>query len=258
MKKLIEIFLSAIIAFFNNVGLVNPEKKPFTDNGYYEEEPGEAPDYNLMYRQNIANERVLKQSCNLDIKEVGSGRHTELLGDIIFPIALGDGETSQKYVEPKDKVTLNNDRWYLYKVPKGTEIVAPLTSTLDNHSVSGKHPYPEDDISEGIGLTIVTDANADGDYYKISFGSLECIWCCMSKDEPDDAFLGLNKPLYYHDHQFKEKYTFQQGMILGRAGNSGVPDSYISDDSAYVLIHIEKCNTLIGNVGESLNTFCGI
>ena len=244
MKKLFALLLAFLSSTFSNTSYVPADKKPFLSGSYYQLQKDGLPDDRMLYNNTIARMTESDQKCDMSVYPFDSKSGRQIVecgkGNVYFPIALTKDQTPESMIASAKKVKINKEPYYLFSVKKGTEIIAPYNSTLDNSSTVVGTVYPDADVCRGVSMTIETDKTVDGERYKITYASLNRLWCNMRKEKPDDKYNSDdNKPLYYYDEPFSDKITFSQKDVLGEAGKTGVPDSAYSDE-AYVAIRVEK------------------
>ena len=244
MKSLLSYLIATLTAFFNGTSYVEPQQKPYDPDTYYQTTMSEEDiDYKDFYNQILNGSSQSKEKCDRGQKEIDANRLKVNTGDGVsqtFPVALAKASDYKQYLQQS---TEDGEDYYILEVPQGTEVLAPMNCTLKNSSVNVLSAYPKggDKYTKGVGLTLKTDTNSDGVSYVIEFGSLERLWCCIGKTEPDvlvddDA----TQPIYYHSEPFNSTIKFNQGDVIGIAGNSGVPLPSRKEGKAFVKITITK------------------
>lgn len=254
-------FLAFVSAMWNNTPYIEPNDKPFTKDSYYQVQQDGIQDDRDLYNNTIARMTISDQHCDMTTYPFDSESGRKIvetgIGNVYFPFALTDGTEPANVIENAKTVKINKEKYYLFSVPAGTEIIAPYNCTLENSSTIVGTVYPDTDVCKGVSMTVETDETSDGDRYKITYASLNRLWCNMRKDKPDDKYNNDDKkPLYYLDEAFTGKTTFNQKDVLGEAGKTGVPDSAYPDE-AYIAIRVQKYK-LGSYVDCSLKELCKI
>lgn len=244
MSELISLLLAFVTAMWNNTPYVPADDKPFMNDSYYQIQQDGIQDDRELYNNTIARMTTTTQKCDLTPYQIDSTSSRKIVetgeGNVYLPFTLKDGTKPEDVISNAKSIEINKEKYYLFSVEEGTEIIAPYNSTLENSSTIVGTVYPDADPCKGVSLTIETDETADGDRYKITYASLKRLWCNMRKADPDDKYNNDDKkPLYYLDDAFTGKTTFNQKDVLGEAGKTGVPDSVFSD-SAYIAIRVQK------------------
>lgn len=244
MKSLIAYLIATLTAFFNGTSYVETQDKPYDPDNYYQTTMTEEEiNYKDFYNQVLNGNSSAKDKCDRGVKDIAESRVKVNTGDGVsqtFPLALDKSSDYKNYLE-QDKV--DGEDYYILEVPEGTEVLAPMNCTLKNSSVNVLSAYPKGGVeySKGVGLTLKTDENSKGVSYEIEFGSLERLWCCIGKTQPDMTIDGdATQPIYYHNEPFNSTIKFNQGDVIGIAGNSGVPLAARKDGKAFVKITITK------------------
>lgn len=261
MFKLLSLLMAYLTAMVTGVDYVPPDEKPFTEDGYYQQDTSAYPDDRLLYKNTISSLTPTNQKCDYSPYELKEGSERQIVetdkGSVYFPFTLTQSEKPADVLKKGVKTNISGEEYLLFDVPEGTEIVAPYNCTLDNTSTVVKSVYPESEPVKGVAITVETEANTDGDIYKISYVTLKRLWCNMRK-ETADSFYNEDKlkPEYYLDEPFTGKTSFNQKDILGEAGKSGLPSARYPN-KAYIGIKVEKYVAGV-YMPSSIDDLCGI
>lgn len=261
MFRLLSLLMAYLSAMVYGVDYIPADEKPFTEEGYYQLDTNSYPDDRLLYRNMISSLNPSDQKCDYSPYELKTDSERQIVetakGSVYFPFTLKVDQTPATVLKSGVKTTFNGEAFVLFEVPKGTEIVAPYNATLDNASTVVKSTYPDADPVRGVALTIETEANTSGEIYKVSYATLNRLWCNMRKEKPDDNYNeDAEKPLYYLDESFTGKTTFNQKDILGEAGKSGMPFTRYAGE-AYIAIKVQKYVSGMF-VDSTIEDLCGI
>lgn len=244
MIKIFSLLLAYFMAMWNGVPYIEPDDKPFIQESYYKTQTTGFPDDRNLYNNTIA--KMVSADQNSDLTpypfDTSSGRSIFGVGSNngYFPFALPKGSDVKNIISGAKRIKINSDNYYVFSVPKGTELVAPFNCTLDNASTVVGTVYPKNELVPGVSMTVETEKLASGDIFKITYGSMNRMWLNMRKQKPDDYYDNdQNKPLYYLSENLNSKISFNQKDVVGEAGLTGVPAlSYTGE--AYVLLRVQK------------------
>lgn len=257
MKTLVKMVIAILFLAFAGLDYIenDAEEKVFLPDSYYSIKVEKEPDYRLLYNATVASLDGSKNMCNLDPKDIPEGYLQVKTGDGVecsFPIALKDGEDVNTFLSASKE-----DGVYKFDVEENRPIIAPKNCTLVNNSVVEDVLYPEDgSFSMGVKLSVITkEETRDGKpvRFKITYGSLGRLWCCMDKTVPESHKNSNEKyPVYKHTVDFTGNIEFQQGNVLGVSGRT----SNGNDDKSYIYIKVEK-DTGDGFADTTLADLCG-
>lgn len=250
MASLVNYLISLLMSFFMGVSHVDHEQdKIFLKENYYQA-PVEEPDYLALYRD------YENQGLSEGLEKCNTGKY--VLEPTTSEKKIQDSSSTKAYLfyttsetPTIDTVvsTANKDNdlgAYVFKVPKGTKIVAPYNCTLDNKSLTATdNMYPSDLMGKTMGsyIRVVTEETSNGQF-RITFGSISRHWCCLCKSKPfgnvhegDDT-----TPYYQHTYVPDRTFKFSAGDIIAEAGQSGVTKTIRTDkpSDAYIYIKVEK------------------
>lgn len=244
MATLFSLLIQYVVSFFLGVSYVEPQDKPFLKESYYETPQGEL-NYFQLYKDTL-NVSTGKEECNTGKFMFNTNSGRKRVQDSVSNGWLFYASTSNKLEDLIKNATKDeNISAYVFKVPAGTEIIAPYNSTLVNSSLSTvDNVYPDESLgkSMGIYMQMVTDTTEDGDQFRLTFGSIGRHWCCMSKKKPLYKVEGdTTTPYYEHTFTPAEKYKFNAGDVIAEAGQSGLPKGVRDQNSeAYIFLKVEK------------------
>lgn len=258
MEGIISTILALIVSMWNGVSYKPAEDKPFNEDKYYQTSKSNYPDDRLLYNATIASMEKSTQKSDFSPFPLDTSSDRKILdtGNAIFPFTLSADKDVKTVLSEAQSIQINKKKFYLFKVPKGTEIIAPYNSTLDNSSTIVGTIYPTKEPCFGVGMTIETETTTDKQMYKISYGCLNRLWFNMRKTKPDDKNDSNDiQPIYYPSEEIVDKIKFSQKEVLGEAGKTGVPSTYPGD--AYISIRVEKYSN--GSYVEStIEEMCNI
>lgn len=237
------------MSFFMGVSHIDHQQdKVFLKENYYQAEI-EEPDYLALY-QSYEN-----QSLGEGLEKCNTGKYT--LDPSSTYKKIQDSSTNGYLffttTETPDidtvvsSATKDSDLGaYIFKVPKGTKIVAPYNCTLDNNSLNATDTlYPNDLKGKTMGSYIrVTTEETDNGQFRLTFGSIARHWCCLCKTEPFGYVIDGDETTPYYQHTFvpDRKYKFSAGDIIAEAGQTGVTRTIRTDkpSEAYIYLKVEK------------------
>ena len=252
MTTLINYVISLIMSFFLGVSYIQPEDKPFLQGSYFQEEIGQVNYTQLYETMNSADGS--KQKCNTGTFMFNTSTGRSRVQDATSNGYLFYATTSDTIADAKANTDKDSSlSAYIFKVPAGTEIIAPYKCKLVNTSLETYvNMFPDDKTgkSMGVNIQVITEPKDNGDQFRITFGSIARHWCCMGKTSKDDYVDKSDETTGYYKHtcETNRNYTFDAGDVIAEAGQSGVTKSVRAQEKdSYIYVKIEK-KTILGGV----------
>lgn len=236
------ILILVAFAIFYQTNNQTVEPKDFADGSYYQGyNSDESPDYKRIYSEQSAGIPGI-EACTRDAVPISTNfsayRPSSELGFLWFwAVPSASTDDLDKLMSSGQDV---GEGRTLFKVPKGTELVAIADSTLVPQSQYPQGMYPSSDYTKGVHLTYDIKLIDKEIAYRITYMSMEKWWLCADKKEPDTLVNNDEaKPRYIIGETVGAKELYSS-TVVGYSGYTGVPSTMLLENDSFLTVKVEK------------------